>query len=54
MADNDKTPRGLHDVKEGPAKVENYPERSYYEALSDEHRKVLEEAGQLPPKPSKG
>lgn len=31
--------------------VDKYPERSYWDALTDEHRKVLEEAGQLPPKP---
>ena len=35
-------------------KVDKYPERPYWDALTDEHRKVLEEAGQLPPKPPKG
>lgn len=34
------------------AKVDKYEERSYWDALTPEHRKVLEEAHQLPPKPS--
>ena len=33
---------------EGEVKVDDYPERPYLEAITDEHRKVLEEAHQLP------
>lgn len=36
----------------GEPKVDKYEERSYWDALTPEHRKVLEEAGQLPPKPA--
>jgi hypothetical protein len=33
---------------DGDAKVDNYPERPYLEAVTPEHRKALEEWGLLP------
>ena len=36
----------------GEVQVEKYEERTYWDALTDEHRAALEEAGQLPPKPA--
>ena len=34
--------------EDGPARIDDYPERPYLEAITPEHRAVLEAAGQLP------
>ena len=38
--------------EESEVKIDKYEERPYFDALSDEHKKVLADNGQLPPKPA--
>ncbi len=44
-SNDESTPKGIHDSQPRRNIVGDYPERPYGEAISKEHRTVLEEAG---------
>lgn len=43
----DKGTKGLHDAQAREVKVDDYPDRPYKEAMTDEQRDALDEAGLL-------
>lgn len=47
MTEKEAAPKGLHDARSKEVKLDEYPERTYKEAMTDEQRDALKEADLL-------
>lgn len=54
MSNSSSAPKGVHDTEPLKKTVGDYPERPYSEAVTKEHRAVLEEQGLVFPKGAEG